>query len=196
MQCDMKLHIIHFERTRIFMLEVTELHAVEMEDSVIPVQQACNEQEAPNYKRNPRKYYWLKQLVQFGLVGGLNTIIDLLVLNALLLLFPTTSTMTLLTYNALAFSVGAVNSFLLNKYWTFAHKQHTTLKELLRYTIAALCGIGWSTLVLWFASTIFHPLGVNSTLWTNAAKIVSIGSNAFLSYLGMRLWVFVRPSHT
>ncbi len=178
------------------MLEVTELHAAEMEDSVIPVQQARSEQEAPNYKRNPRKFYWLKQLVQFGLVGGLNTIIDLLVLNALLLLFPTTSTLTLLTYNALAFSVGAVNSFLLNKYWTFANRQRTTLKELSRYTIAALCGIAWSTLVLWLASIVLRPLAVNPTLWVNAAKIVSIGSTALLSYVGMRLWVFVRPSHT
>lgn len=178
------------------MIVVAELHTVEMEDRVIPTQHSYTELEAPNYKRNPHTFNWLKQLLQFGLVGGLNTLLDLLVLNTLLLLFPTTSTLTLLTYNALAFSVGAINSFLLNKYWTFGHRQRTTLKELSRYMIAALCGIGWSTLVLWLASTVFHPLGVNSTLWTNAAKIVAIGSNAFLSYLGMRLWVFVRPSHT
>ncbi len=178
------------------MIEVAELHTVEMEDRVIPTQQSYTDLEAPNYKRNPHKYSWLKQMFRFGLVGGLNTLLDLLVLNALLLLFPTTSTLTLLTYNALAFSVGAVNSFLLNKYWTFRHKQRTTLKELSRYMIAALCGIGWSTFVLWLASTVLRPLAVNPTLWANAAKIVSIGSTALLSYLGMRLWVFVRPSHT
>ena len=179
------------------MIEVAELHSPKTEDSVIPVQQSSKESEALSYKQTPAtsKFYWLKQLLQFGLVGGLNTILDLLVLNALLLLFPTTSTLTLLAYNALAFSIGAVNSFFLNKYWTFGHKQGTTLKELSRYTIAALCGVGWSTLVLWLASTVLHPLAVNPTLWANAAKIVSIGSNALLSYLGMRLWVFVRPSH-
>jgi putative flippase GtrA len=57
-----------------------------------------------------------------GLVGGLNTLVDLLILNGLLWLFPTTSSLTLLVYSSLAYSLGAVNSFLLNKYWTFGKK--------------------------------------------------------------------------
>lgn len=177
------------------MIEVLQLHSTELEDRIISVQPSCNELKAPNYKQNPKKFYWLKQVLRFGLVGGLNTIVDILILNMLLLVFPTTSTMTLLAYNALAFSVGAVNSFLLNKYWTFRHRQGTTLKELWRFTITTLCGIGWSSLVLWLASSILHPLAVNPTLWANTAKIVSVASSALLSYLGMRLWVFVRPSH-
>ena len=166
---------------------------MEMEDRVIPVQQSYK--KASKYKRDPNTFYWLRQMVRFGLVGGLNTLLDLLILNVLLLLFPTTSTITLLAYNALAFSLGAVNSFLLNKYWTFGHRQNTTLKELSRFMITTLCGIGWSTLVLWLASIVLHPLVLNATLWANAAKIVSVVSGALLSYLGMRLWVFVRPAH-
>lgn len=178
------------------MIEVLQLHSTKLEDRIISVQPSCNELKAPNYKQNPKKFYWFKQLLRFGLVGGLNTIVDILILNMLLLLFPTTSTMTLLTYNALAYSIGAINSFFLNKYWTFRHRQGTTLKELSRFTITTLCGIGWSSLVLWLASSILHPLAVNPTLWANTAKIVSVASSALLSYLGMRLWVFVRPSHT
>lgn len=177
------------------MIEVAELHFTKVEDRIISVQPSCKELEAPNYKHNPKKFYWLKQLLRFGLVGGLNTLLDILILNTLLLLFPTTSTTTLLVYNALAFSLGAVNSFLLNKYWTFGHRQSTTLNELSRFTMTTLCGIGWSSLVLWLASSMLHPLVLNATLWANAAKIVSVASSALLSYLGMRLWVFVRPAH-
>jgi len=177
------------------MIKAAELHSTKLENRAVPVQQSCEESEAPNYKRNPKKFYWLKQLLRFGVVGGLNTLLDILILNALLLLFPTTSTTTLLAYNALAFSLGAVNSFLLNKHWTFRHKQNITFKELSRFTITTLGGIGWSTLVLWLASTLLYPLVLNTTLWANAAKIVSVASSALLSYLGMRLWVFVRPSH-
>jgi len=179
------------------MIEIAKLRSTKTEERVIPVQQSRAELEMQEYKQEPdaNKFYWLKQLFRFGLVGGLNTLLDLLILNVLLLLFPTTSTTTLLAYNALAFSLGAVNSFLLNKYWTFKHKQCTTLKELLRFTLTTLCGIGWSTLVLWLASSVLHPLVVNATVWANAAKIVSVASSAVLSYLAMRLWVFVRPSH-
>ena len=175
------------------MTEVAELHSVEMEDKILPIQQSRKKLETQNDKQN--RFYWFKQLLQFSLVGGLNTLVDLVVLNGLLLLFPTTSTMTLLSYNALAYSLGAINSFFWNKYWTFKHKQGTTLKELVRFMMTTLLGMGWSTCVLWLASSVLHPLAVNATLWANTAKIVSVASSALLSYLGMRLWVFVRPSH-
>src|SRR5215467_878046 len=72
-----------------------------------------------NSHRSRDRFHSLRQLLRFGLVGGLNTLVDLLILNGLLWLFPTTSTLRLLFYSSLAFSMGAVNSFLLNKYWTF-----------------------------------------------------------------------------
>src|SRR4051794_38968317 len=75
----------------------------------------------------PRDWHHLfRQILRFGLVGGVNTLVDLLVLNGLLLLFPTTRTLMLLAYNSLAYSIGAINSFLLNKHWTFGHWQKTT----------------------------------------------------------------------
>jgi len=132
-----------------------------------------------------------RQMLRFGLVGGLNTLVDLLILNGLLWLFPTTSSLMLLAYNALAYSLGAVNSFLLNKYWTFGHRQKTTRRELVRFTLTTLCGIGWSNSILWLASTVLHPFLVNPTVWANASKVLAIGGTALISYLGMRLWVFV-----
>ncbi len=163
-----------------------------------PVQQAST--TSAQYKRESvptsDRSRWIRQVLRFGLVGGLNTVVDLMILNGLLWLLPTTSTPTLLAYNALAFSLGAVNSFLLNKYWTFKYTQRATTKEVMRFAIATLCGIMWSTLVLWLASAVLHPLTVNSTLWANVSKGIAIVSSALLSYVSMRLWVFVRPSHT
>jgi putative flippase GtrA len=139
----------------------------------------------------PGRFYMLRQVLRFGLAGGLNTLVDVLTLNGLLWLFPPTSTLLLLSYNVLAYSLGAVNSFLLNKYWTFRQKQQTTRRELARFTLVTLCGIGWSTIILWLASKVLHPLLVNPTLWANASKVVAIAGTALISYLGMRLWVFV-----
>lgn len=134
--------------------------------------------------------YLLRQVSRFGLVGGLNTILDLLVLNGLLLLFPTSRTLLILAYNVLASSVGAANSFLLNKYWTFGRRQSTTWRELVRFAVTTLFGIGWSTTLIWLASNVAHPFITNTVIWTNAPKVVAIGSMALISYLGMRLWVF------
>jgi putative flippase GtrA len=97
----------------------------------------------------------------------------------------------LLVHSAVAYSIGAVNSFLLNKYWTFGQRRRTTRKELLRFALTTLCGIGWSSIILWLASNLLHPFLVNATVWANASKVLAIGGTALISYLGMRLWVFV-----
>ncbi|MEO8973493.1 MAG: GtrA family protein [Ktedonobacteraceae bacterium] len=140
----------------------------------------------------PRQHYVFSLVLRFSLVGGLNTLVDLVILNGLLWLFPTTSTLTLLAYNSLAYSVGAINSFLLNKYWTFGQKQKTTCSELARFTLTTLFGIAWSTLILWLASLVLHPLLINTIVWANASKVIAIAGTSLISYLGMRLWVFVR----
>ena len=131
------------------------------------------------------------QALRFCLVGGLNTLIDLLILNGLLWLFPTTSSLALLAFNAVAYSAGAVNSFALNKYWTFQQRQRTTPRELVRFALTTLIGIAWSTGILWFASRMLPPLLINPTLWVNASKVFAIGGTTLISFLGMRLWVFI-----
>ncbi len=172
------------------MIETTEIHDRETTEILKPDQSFSNKQ-GTNAHCIALRTRLLRQMLRFGLVGGLNTLVDLLILNGLLLLVPTTSTPILLAYNALAFSMGAVNSFLLNKYWTFGYRQRTTLRELVRFTLTTLCGIGWSTLILWLASRVLHPLLVNTTMWANASKMFAIVGTALISYLGMYLWVFV-----
>ncbi|HET9920842.1 MAG TPA: glycosyltransferase [Ktedonobacteraceae bacterium] len=179
------------------MIETVDFHNREMTDGHSPVQSSHNEHDARNQEA-PSAFNGLRllrQVLRFALVGGLNTIVDLLILNGLLLLFPTTSTFKLLAYNSLAYSLGAINSFLLNKYWTFGQRQPTTGKEVQRFVLTTLAAIGWSSIILWLASSVLHPLVVNPTVWANASKVFAIAGTALISYLGMRLWVFVNNTH-
>ena len=139
-----------------------------------------------------KHYLW--EILRFGLVGGLNTVIDLLILNGLLLLFPTQSTVTLLAYNSIAYGIGAINSFVLNKYWTFHHRQRTTLSELVRFALTTCLGIACNDAILWVLSNALHPAIANTTLWANTSKILAVFGTASVSYLGMRLWVFVKKT--
>jgi putative flippase GtrA len=171
-------------------IKTSESYAVELSEIHTPSQPLPKEQDASSHCFRDR-FRSLSQVLRFGLVGGLNTLVDLLILNGLLLLFPTTSALMLLAYNSLAYSLGGVNSFLLNKYWTFRHRQRTTRRELVRFTLTTLCGIGWSNSILWLASTVLHPFLINPTVWANASKVLAIAGTALISYAGMRLWVFV-----
>jgi putative flippase GtrA len=143
---------------------------------------------------------WPGEIVRFGAVGVLNTVLDLLVLNCLLWLFPTTDPFTVVLFNSIAYALGAVNSFLLNKYWTFGLSKQVTWREVSRFIITTALGIVCNDVLLWLANILLHPLIMHSSLWVNASKLVSIAGTVIVSYVGMRLWVFVHhpvetPNH-
>ncbi len=130
------------------------------------------------------------QFVRFSLVGVLNTIIDVVAFNIFVLCFPTQNVALLVVYNSLAYALGAFNSYILNKHWTFQQSKATTGREIMRFTIINACGILSNNLILWLVAGIAHPFIMNITLWANMAKVVAIGGTFTISYLGMRLWVF------
>ncbi len=181
------------------MIETTQRHAKETAETLSPIQPSQTEPITGTHRQAGPKLSpghgarFYRQAPRFILVGGLNTAIDLLALNGLLLFFPTNNTWLILLYTVFAFGIGATNSFLLNKYWTFEHRQPTTPRELTRFSITTLFGISWNATLIWLASSVPHPFLTNTVIWTNASKLLAIGSAALFSYLGMRLWVFVNP---
>ncbi|MBX5449797.1 GtrA family protein [Thermogemmatispora sp.] len=146
---------------------------------------------AADGKRHQRNWN-IGQLLRFAITGGLNTVIDILVLNALIWLLNVKSTPLLLACNIIAYCAGAVNSFLLNKYWTFDTQEPISGGELWRFALITLSGSLWSSSILWLAGLALQHVLVNPALWANAAKVVAIGGTALISYLGLRLWVFVQ----
>jgi putative flippase GtrA len=135
------------------------------------------------------------QFVRFGLVGCMNTTIDLLVLNGLLWLWPAQGTARLLLFNTLAYAFGALNSFIFNRYWTFQRTGRPNAREGARFLLVTLAAIVCNDLIVWLLSNILLPVHLNVTLWANISKVAAIGGTILVSYLGMRLWVFVQSSH-
>jgi putative flippase GtrA len=130
------------------------------------------------------------QFVRYCLVGGVNTIIDVSILNALLWRFPTHNVQLLVVENSVAYASGAVSSFFLNKYWTFQRKQRPTHREVGRFLLSVALEIVSSNSLLWCAAMALSPFMANVTVWGNASKLLAVAANAVLSYLIMRFWIF------
>jgi putative flippase GtrA len=130
------------------------------------------------------------QIVRFGIVGTLNATIDILALNILLFFFTTRNANLLLLYNVVAYTLGAINSYILNKYWTFRRHQVMMSGEVLRFIIVNMIGILCNSLILWSTARLLHPFIANTLLWANISKVIAILGTAIISYTGMRLWVF------
>jgi putative flippase GtrA len=136
----------------------------------------------------------VSQLIRFSLTGGCNAAIDILVLNLLLWRFPTNNPDIIIVYNTAAYTLGATNSYLLNKYWTFRRRNRVTGSELLRFVMVNVAGILSNDLIFWLAVNLLHPTFANLILLTNASKVCAILGTACISYLGMHLWVFKHAS--
>jgi len=136
--------------------------------------------------------YW--QFLRYCLVGGVNTLIDLAILNVLLWRFPTHNPQNLVIYNSVAYTSGAVSSFFLNKYWTFRRKQGPTWREVRRFAISLCLEVLYSNALVWLAGKVLQPLIANTTLWGNAAKLLAVAGSVVISYAFMRFWIFASGS--
>ena len=132
------------------------------------------------------------QCVRFGLVGCVNTAIDLLVLNCLLKLWPKQDIARLLFCNTIAYACGALNSFFFNRYWAFQCAGRPNVHEGVRFLLTTLAAIACNNLILWLMGNMLHPAHLNPTLWANSSKVAAIGGTILISYLGMHLWVFAQ----
>jgi putative flippase GtrA len=130
------------------------------------------------------------QVGRYCLVGAVNTLIDVGILNVLLWRFPTSSVQTLVVYKSLAYTGGAASSFFLNKYWTFRRKHRPTGQEVGRFVIGMVLELLSSNGLLWLIAGALHPLIANTLGWENASNLLAVVANAALSYLLMRFWIF------
>jgi putative flippase GtrA len=136
-----------------------------------------------------QKEIW--QIFRFAIIGGLNTVLDLLVFNAFLWIMLTSETRLLLIYNSIAYISGSINSFLLNRHWTFRYRQRLSASEIRRFVTLVILGILCNDVIIWLASS---SLNAHTFLRANLSKLIATAGTMLISYLGMRLWVFIRPA--
>ena len=92
------------------------------------------------------------QFVKFAVVGGLGTIVNLVVLKATLFAWDQFAASTPFVVEAfasgLAFAVAVVNNYLLNRWWTF-RSTGTMSTEFLKFLIVSLSGLVLNELVFY-----------------------------------------------
>ncbi len=138
----------------------------------------------------------VKQFSKFIIVGGVNTGIDFAVLNSLIFLTGFTSGWQIFVLNCISFSVAVVNSYYMNKRWTFkeaaaglATKDSSV--QFSQFFVVSLIGITINGLILTGITTyIAAPFGLSDQLWANFAKLVATGASLVWNFIGYKLFVF------
>ena len=129
------------------------------------------------------------ELAKFGTVGFLSLLVDLAVFNALLHVMPDRP----LTAKVVSTVVSATNAFVLNRIWSFKHRERTTLRrEYSLFVVLNAVGLGIALLCL---SISHYVLGFESRLADNvAANGVGLVLGTTFRFWSYRRFVWAAPA--
>lgn len=132
------------------------------------------------------------QFLKFITVGGLNTLIDIGILNLLMYLSGIYSGSTIIVFNVISVSAAIVNSYFWNKYWTFSAKEkENQAQEFGSFIVVSLGGALINTLVVYSLTTFVDPaFGLSKEIWANFAKVLAIGLAWLWNFSGYKFFVF------
>jgi putative flippase GtrA len=128
------------------------------------------------------------ELVKFGIVGGLGTIIDLggaAVLHSVYHVGPLES-------KALSITAATIFTYLGSRFWTFRHRDNQPVhREALLFVALNVVGLILAELVI---AGITYGLGLKGPLAYNAASFIGTGLGTVFRWYAYRKWVFLAPA--
>lgn len=136
----------------------------------------------------------VKRYGKFLAVGLSNAIVDLAVLNACVLLFPTTSSLLLFLYNTGAVICAIVNSYIWNRRFTFADKATGAHRERTLFWLQGLLNVAINdAIVVGLARYLLFTRDLPLLISGNLSKGIAMFISSSLSYILLRLFVFRGP---
>ena len=121
----------------------------------------------------------VRKVVNFAGIGVINTAIDMLVYFGLSFVMSG----MLFVAQIISYTCGAVNSFFMNRYFTFKKHEAFDWHEMLRFVIVNLAVIGVTALLTWiFADNI----GIHGLL----VKLGVTAVSQVMNFLAYYFWVF------
>jgi putative flippase GtrA len=119
-------------------------------------------------------------LIKFGLVGVVNTSIDFIIYALL-----THINLNYIAAQCISYSAGVLNSYMMNRKWTFNQKGKGSKREFFTFF-----GVNLITLVMTtFLLTVFYKwLGMSLIISKLLVTVISVGIN----YIGTKTFVFTK----
>lgn len=132
---------------------------------------------------------------KFAVVGVLNSGVDFGVLNSLMLLTGVAAGAGFLAFKSVSVTLGVINSYLWNKYWTFdASKSTGGRRELAAFMAVTLVAVGLNIAGAdVIVNVVGAPLGISAKAWANIGAISGAGLTLFANFFGYKFFVFRKP---
>ena len=113
------------------------------------------------------------QLIKFGIVGVIATLIDL----AVLMLLKEFMHVDVLAASAVAFSVSVIANYLLSMLFVFKNRGNSKVKEFLVFVILSIGGLLLNQFIMWIGTEIMTAY----YLWVKAFALVFVPIYNFIT---------------
>ena len=131
----------------------------------------------------------LREVILFAVIGVMNTAVDFLVLNLLILLTHHDQGLWLLPLDAIAFLAGLINSYVLNGRFTFRNSGSGDYWRFVRFIAVNGVGLVINSLIVWSLSPLLGAI-LPSLVAMNASKVLATGFSLCWNYFAMKYWIF------
>jgi putative flippase GtrA len=129
----------------------------------------------------------MPELIKFGVVGGLGSVIDLggaAVLNS--------DHASPITAKAISVTAATVFTYLGSRFWTFRHRENqaSVTREAVLFIVLNVVGLIIAEAVI---GIVTYVMGLRGTLEYNAASVIGTGLGTIFRFYAYRKWVFTAP---
>lgn len=137
------------------------------------------------------KFRVLPQFYKFVLVGVLNTLLDLTLLNVLIVVSGVSTGWHFSLFKGASFAAAVANSYIWNKFWTFRSAEKGGARELIQFLLVSAAGLGIN---VGSASLLVNVIGakggISPQLWANIAALGAIVFSTVWNFIGYKFFVF------
>lgn len=145
------------------------------------------------------------QIAKFGVIGVLNTVVDLGFLSLLTFLmksyfdinskdalFAGAGAITFYSlYKGFSFVIANINSYYWNKYWTFEENIKKSSSEIIQFFIVSILGFVINIVTASYVFGSINPFGgLNPDQWGLIGAAVGSIAGLLWNFVGYKLWVF------
>lgn len=146
------------------------------------------------------------QLIKFALVGGMNTLVDMVIstlVSFLLGLTGLTGGWMIYVSKAIGYSCGILNSYIFNSRWTFKKERRQDAREIISFIAVNLFVLAISFGLIYLFNDVLHIgdkwMALNLPAWfakiingERACMLLSTVICIFVNFIGNKLFVFKR----
>lgn len=126
-----------------------------------------------------------REAAKFGIVGGVNTVVNFAVFNALVLTIFVNGQ---LKATVIATVIAATSSYLMNRYWTYRDRPKSAMRR--EYLLFFLFNTTGLAIELGAVAAAKYGLGIHGLLALNIAKVVGVAVATVFRFWSYRTFVF------